>query len=163
MLFYNLICNFLRFNSVRFLWMAGLRLGSLELRLLKSIFASEEIKYALENMPDFLPPDTDRNQTEALKIVLQNTEGLLIHKKRYWKLASLYTCTCCLFHRNLVEESRLNSRINTAESRSVFNAKKFCLLLYWPCISTTSWNGQGRGCNIYKRSKVFHTTHKLKI
>ena len=61
--------------------MAGLRLGNLELRLLKSIFASEEIKYALENMPDFLPPDTDRNQTEALKIVLHNTEGLLILKK----------------------------------------------------------------------------------
>ena len=59
--------------------MAGLRLGSLELRLLKSIFASENIKYALENMPDFLTPNADRNQTEALKIVLHSTEGLLIY------------------------------------------------------------------------------------
>lgn len=58
--------------------MAGLRLGSLKLRLLKSIFASEELKYALENMPDFLPP---RNQTEALKIVLHNTEASLSIKK----------------------------------------------------------------------------------
>ncbi|XP_062618787.1 uncharacterized protein LOC134280394 [Saccostrea cucullata] len=56
----------------------GLRIINFDMN---SIFASEDIKKALENMPDFLPPNDPNIESNSLKIALHNTEGLIIHKR----------------------------------------------------------------------------------